>query len=352
MPTILLIEDNKDIRENTAEILEMANYKVLTAPDGKIGVQLAEESHPDLIVCDVTMPVLDGYGVIHLLHKKEHLSNIPFIFLTAKAERADMRKGMDVGADDYITKPFDATDLLNAIECRLKKSALLKKDASAGIDGMQALLSATSGKEALYSLKEERNVNYYKKKQSVYTEGNHPSCLYFVVKGKVKTYRRNDDGKELITAIYKEGDFIGYIPLLENSVYKENADAIEEAELAIIPRKDFEELTHSNVQVLHKFVQLLASNIAEKEVQLLNIAYSSLRKKVADALMFITRKYNQANSEKFSIDISRDNLAAIAGVAKESLIRTLGDFRDEKLIAIKDGEIFITDSKRIAGMLN
>ncbi|SEW39516.1 cAMP-binding domain of CRP or a regulatory subunit of cAMP-dependent protein kinases [Chitinophaga sp. YR573] len=352
MPTILLIEDNKDIRENTAEILEMANYKVLTAPDGKIGVQLAEEEHPDLIVCDITMPVLDGYGVIHLLHKKEHLSNIPFIFLTAKAERADMRKGMDVGADDYITKPFDATDLLNAIECRLKKSALLKKDASAGIDGMQVLLSATSGKEALHTLKEERNVNYYKKKQSVYTEGNHPSCLYFIVKGKVKTYRRNNDGKELITAIYKEGDFIGYIPLLENSVYKENADAIEETELAIIPRKDFEELTHSNVQVLQKFVQLLASNVVEKEVQLLNIAYSSLRKKVADALMFITRKYNQANNEKFSIDISRDNLAAIAGVAKESLIRTLGDFRDEKLIAIKDGEIFITDSKRIAGMLN
>lgn len=352
MPTILLIEDNKDIRDNTAEILEMANYKVLTAPDGKIGVQLAEEGHPDLIVCDITMPVLDGYGVIHLLHKKEHLSNIPFIFLTAKAERTDMRKGMDVGADDYITKPFDATDLLNAIECRLKKSALLKKDASAGIEGMQALLSATSGKDALNTLKEERNVNHYKKKQSVYTEGNHPSCLYFIVKGKVKTYRRNDDGKELITAIYKEGDFIGYIPLLENSVYKENADVIEDTELAIIPRKDFEELTHNNVQVLQKFVQLLASNVVEKEVQLLNIAYSSLRKKVADALMFITRKYNQANNEKFSIDISRDNLAAIAGVAKESLIRTLGDFRDEKLIAIKDGEIYITDSKRIAGMLN
>jgi CRP-like cAMP-binding protein len=263
-----------------------------------------------------------------------------------------MRKVMYAGADDYITKPFDATDLLNAIECRLKKSAMLKKEVSAGMDGMEVLLSATSGKEALHSLKEERNVNYYKKKQSIYTEGNHPSCLYFIVKGKVKTYRRNEDGKELITAIYKEGDFIGYVPLLENGVYKENADAIEDTELAIIPRKDFEELTHNNVQVLHKFVQLLASNIVEKEVQLLNIAYSSLRKKVADALMFITRKYNQANSEKFSIDISRDNLAAIAGVAKESLIRTLGDFRDEKLIVIKDGEIYITDCKRMAGMLN
>jgi CRP-like cAMP-binding protein len=295
---------------------------------------------------------LDGYGVIHLLHKKENLSNIPFIFLTAKAERADMRKGMDVGADDYITKPFEATDLLNAIECRLKKATLIKKDLSSDINGMESLLSATSGKDMLKSLGEERNINHYKKKQSVYTEGNHPACLYFIVKGKVKTYHRNDDGKELITAIYKEGDFMGYIPLLEGSAYKENAEAIEETELAIIPRKDFEELTHSNVQVLKKFIQLLASNIVEKEAQLLSIAYNSLRKKVADALMFITQKYNRANSEMFSIDISRDNLAAIAGVAKESLIRTLGDFRDEKLITIKNGEIFITDSKRMAGMLN
>lgn len=352
MTTILLIEDNLDIRENTAEILEMANYKVLTAADGKEGVKLAEEKLPDLIVCDITMPILDGYGVIHMLHKKDHLRNIPFIFLTAKAERIDMRKGMEVGADDYITKPFDATELLNAIECRLNKAALLKNTSKDGIDGIHSLLSVVSGNDLLQALREERNVNHYKKKQVVYTAGNHPSCLYYIVKGKVKAYRRNDDGKELITGIYKEGDFVGYLPLLEGSTYKENAEAMEETTLAIIPRKDFEELTQNNIQVLQKFVQLLAKNIAEKETQLLSIAYSSLRRKVADALMFISNKYNAVNSEKFSIDISRDNLAAIAGVAKESLIRTLGDFRDENLIAIREGEIFITDSKRIAGMVN
>ncbi|SFD83189.1 cAMP-binding domain of CRP or a regulatory subunit of cAMP-dependent protein kinases [Chitinophaga sp. CF118] len=352
MATILLIEDNKDIRENTAEILVMANYKVLTAPDGKAGVQMAEDNHPDLIVCDITMPVLDGYGVIHLLHKKEDLRNIPFIFLTAKAERMDLRKGMEVGADDYITKPFDATELLNAIECRLKKAEMLKKEMNEGLKGMESLLSTVSGKDLLQTLREERHINYYKKKQSVYTEGNHPSCLYYIVKGKVKSYMRNDDGKELITGIYKEGDFIGYIPLLEGTTYKENAEAIEETQLAIVPREDFEELTHSNVQVLQKFIQLLAKNISEKESQLLSIAYSSLRKKVADALLFITNKYNPVHSETFSIDISRDNLAAIAGVAKESLIRTLGDFRDENLITITGGEIFITDNKKIASMAN
>ncbi|MCB0697758.1 MAG: response regulator, partial [Chitinophagaceae bacterium] len=93
MKTILLIEDNTDIRENLAEILELANYKVLTAPDGQAGVTLAVQNIPDIIVCDIMMPILDGYGVIHMLQKNKDTVNIPFIFLTAKAERAEMRKG-------------------------------------------------------------------------------------------------------------------------------------------------------------------------------------------------------------------------------------------------------------------
>src|SRR5690606_16285135 len=126
MNTILLIEDNPDIRENTAEILEMANYKVLTAADGMEGVHMAFEHKPDLIICDITMPVLDGYGVLHMLHKRNALHSTPFIFLTARTERSDMRKGMEMGADDFITKPFDAMELLQAIESRIKKAALLK----------------------------------------------------------------------------------------------------------------------------------------------------------------------------------------------------------------------------------
>ena len=126
MRTILLIEDNQDIRENMAEILEMSNYKVLTAPDGKEGVALAIEHKPDLVVCDIMMPVLDGYGVIHMLQKNGDTSNIPFIFLTAKAERAEIRKGMELGADDYITKPFNGTELLSAIETRLRKADIVK----------------------------------------------------------------------------------------------------------------------------------------------------------------------------------------------------------------------------------
>ncbi|HNF42741.1 MAG TPA: response regulator, partial [Ferruginibacter sp.] len=103
MKHLLLIEDNDEIRDNTAEILELAGYKVTTAENGKVGVEKAIQEKPDLIICDIMMPVLDGYGVLHLLNKNPELTGIPFIFLTAKAERSDLRKGMEMGADDYIT---------------------------------------------------------------------------------------------------------------------------------------------------------------------------------------------------------------------------------------------------------
>src|SRR5574339_869965 len=135
MKSVLVIEDNKDIRENTAEILDLAGYKTFTAENGKKGVDVAMKEKPDVIVCDIMMPELDGYGVLHLLRKNEETQNIPFIFLTAKTERGDFRKGMEMGADDYITKPFDDIELLNAIEIRLKKMEILHSQFNAGAEG-------------------------------------------------------------------------------------------------------------------------------------------------------------------------------------------------------------------------
>ena len=352
MKSILLIEDNDDIRDNTAEILELSNYKVIVAENGKIGVQKAIEHKPDLIICDIMMPVLDGYGVLHAVHKNETIKNTPFIFLTAKTERSDFRRGMESGADDYITKPFDGTELLNAVDSRLKKLDLLKKELSPDIDGLQQLMQASDSKKILQSFTEDRNINKYKKKQTIYTEGNHPNRLYYILKGKVKTYKTNDDGKELVTDIFSTGDFVGYIALLEETVYKDSAEALEMTELAMIPKEDFENLLNKNPEIAKKFIQLLAKNISAKEEKLLGLAYNSLRKKVADALMMLQEKYRQSNDEKFPIDISRDNLATIAGTATESVIRTLGDFKSEKLIEIENGCIKIINEKKLVNMLN
>jgi len=349
--TILLIEDNEDIRENMAEILGLSNYKVITATNGKEGVAQAIQHKPDLIVCDIMMPVLDGYGVIHMLQKNIDTQNIPFIFLTAKAESSEVRKGMDLGADDYITKPFNGTDLLNAIESRLRKAALIDKKIAEGLSGLDTLIATVKGNDTLEHIAYNRNTNQLKKKQVIYTEGNNPYRMYFVERGKVKTYKTNDDGKELVTGLYSKGDFFGYVAMLEGTAYQETAEALEETEVALIPREDFEHLINSNRDVMKKFIQLLANNISTREQQLLSLAYDSLRKKVADALITIYNKYSNGNAG-FVIDISRENMANIAGTAKESVIRTLSDFKDEKLIDIRQGDIVILDEKGLKNMFN
>ena len=125
MKKILLIEDDVTVRENTAELLELSNYEVVTAPDGKKGVDKAKEEIPDIIVCDIMMPELDGYDVLTRLSEDSETKGIPFIFLSAKTEHKDVRRGMDLGADDYLTKPFEEEDLLSAIESRLAKVEIL-----------------------------------------------------------------------------------------------------------------------------------------------------------------------------------------------------------------------------------
>ncbi|NOU39337.1 MAG: response regulator [Ferruginibacter sp.] len=352
MQSILLIEDNNEIRENTAEILELAGYKVYTASNGKIGIEKALEVLPNLIVCDIMMPVLDGYGVLHLVNSNPILTGIPFIFLTAKAERNDFRKGMELGADDYITKPFDDIELLSAIERRFKKIALLQKDYKANAVGLQLLIDDFSGKNPLEYLAKSGNINHYKKKQIIYAEGNHPVQLFYIEKGRVKTFRTNNDGKELTMGLFSEGDFFGYNAIFENTMYHEFAESLDDSEICLIEREAFEKLLYNNKELTQKFIKLLANNVEERETQLLSLAYNSLRKKVANAILSLQNKFKKEESDTFTIHISREDLSNIAGTATESLIRTLSDFKTEKLIDIKDGCICILNEKKLQSLFN
>lgn len=124
MTKILIIEDEPRTRANLATILEMEGYAVVTAENGRLGVERAREELPALIVCDVMMPELDGYGVLQVLRQQKPTAAIPFIFLTAKGEKNEIRAGMNFGADDYLTKPASATDLLSAVAARLKREAM------------------------------------------------------------------------------------------------------------------------------------------------------------------------------------------------------------------------------------
>ena len=348
--TILVIDDNNDIRENTAEILELAGYKTFTAENGRRGVEVAVREKPSVIVCDIMMPELDGYGVLHLLRKNPDTQYIPFIFLTAKTERSDFRKGMEMGADDYITKPFDDIELLNAVEIRLKKTQILDQQYAANPQGLNQFLKDVKSTGLIQQLSEQYEVEVYDKKKMLYQEGKRPRFLFYLMKGKVKAFKAHEDGKEYITNLYSEGDFIGYTALIGDTNYDDSASVLEEAEIMQIPIDDFQKMVYSDISIASKFIHIITQNVKEKEERLLNLAYSSLRKRVARALVDIVEKF-KLKEQTNPIEISREDIAQYVGTATESLIRTLSDFKAEKHIDIKSGKIIVNNVERLKNLL-
>ncbi|MEI6409122.1 MAG: response regulator [Bacteroidota bacterium] len=346
MKKILIIEDNADVRENLAEILELSNYQAITAENGKIGVDKALHDHPDLILCDVMMPELDGFGVLHILGRNPKTSDIPFVFLTAKSEKDDFRRGMSLGADDYIVKPFDDEQLLQTIDARLRKSERLRAASAQSGGSLESFINEAKANEMLQSLSNDRESRHFRKKDVIFREGETPRWLYFVESGQVKVYKTSDDGRELIVKIAKSGDFLGFLALLKNDSYPEGAAAIEETVIRLIPKEDFNTLVSGNRDVAASFLKMLANNIAEREQQLLDLAYNSVRRRAATALIYL---HDRGNHE---IHLLREDLAALAGTAKETLIRTLTDFKNEGLIEIKDGVIAILKAEKLRTMPN
>jgi CRP-like cAMP-binding protein/CheY-like chemotaxis protein len=344
---ILIIEDNDDIRENVIEILELAGYQVASASNGKAGVELAFNDVPDIILCDIMMPEMDGYGVLYLLSKRPETVAVPFIFLTAKAEHFDRRKGMEMGADDYLTKPFDDMELLNAIESRLKKKAGQQAYYSKSLDRLDALVAKQDGLVALHHIIEERKARLVKKNQVIYYEGDKGGGLYVVLSGKVKTIKLAEDGRELMTGIYATDDYLGINAMLANEEYGDTATALEDSMLCLIPKEQLEQLLNLYPEVAREFIKLLANDIREKEEQLLQMAYHSVRKKMAEALL---RMQRQSGTDSFKI--AREDLAAMAAMATETVSRTLSDFKDEGLIEKTGSTITILDIGRLTKMKN
>jgi signal transduction histidine kinase len=141
MKKILIIEDEETVRENLMELLEAEDFEVCGAGDGCAGLDLVQQYQPDLILCDVMMPKLDGFGVLNTLRKNPVTATIPFMFLTARTDKTDLRQGMELGADDYITKPFSVDELLNAIASRLQKQAVIEEQQTQKLDQLRTSIS-------------------------------------------------------------------------------------------------------------------------------------------------------------------------------------------------------------------
>ncbi|MCK0131618.1 response regulator [Flavobacteriaceae bacterium F08102] len=357
MKKVLLIEDNLDVRENTAEILSLENYEITTAENGKIGVEKAIKLIPDLIICDIMMPELDGYSVFETLSSNPKTAGIPFIFLTAKSDKADMRKGMNLGADDYLTKPFEEADLLDAIECRLKKNTFLKKEFSKSIQGVNEFLNDASEYVKLEDLSKERPIQTYKKKEEIYREGSAAHYMYFIQTGNVKTFRSTESGKEFVTGLYGPGDFIGQLSLLTDSgTYIETATVLEDTAVFAVPKTEFTQLLYENKTVSNKFIELISNNLVELQEQLVDMAFATVRQRAAKALLELEKKGMIKDELHTGISISREDFAGHIGTATETAIRMLTTFKNEGLIGVESNRRLVllnkTKLRQIANSLS
>ena len=322
MKKLLLIEDHDEIRENTVEILQLAGYEVLAAANGRDGVALARESNPDLVICDIMMPILDGYGVLHLFRRDDTLNRIPFIFLTAKAERADQRKAMELGADDYLTKPFTELELLAAVEARFQKNSNGHQRSAAP----RKLQDARDQLQDFFkSLVKEIGAEPVRlpKKHLLFFEGQFPQSVFWLEKGIVKHYRTTPFGKSLITQLDFGPSIIGLSDALLPHPYPGFAEASTAIEVRVLPREKVIKALSENSNMLMNALQLQADFSKQMKDKMVHLAYTPMRERVlneSDNLRGLLLKNGYSESEKI---FSREEMAQIAGTATESLIRVL-----------------------------
>ncbi len=343
MKKLLLIEDDITVRENTAELLELSNYNVITASNGMLGIEKAKQEVPDIIVCDIMMPELDGYSVLEALSKNPETLNIPFIFLSAKTEHKDIRKGMDLGADDYLTKPFEEEELLNAIESRLAKVAIL--NAYRKEENSPKQEEKLKDLEDLRDIFSQQELQYIKKGEAVYEKDKHANFFYLIKRGVVKAHRMDNQGKELITELYKEDDFFGNHANDPQSAYEDYATAMEDTQLYAMSREEFQRILSENSKIAMQLVEVLNNNLSDLKQHLMEMAYGSVKKKTANTILLFAERIKKHPLK--SIRISRADLAGVAGMAPESLIRTLSEFKRDGLIEIEGRNIKLLDSEAL-----
>lgn len=337
---ILIIEDNHEMRENISEILELSNYEVYSAADGLLGIQEARKVKPDIILCDIMMPNLDGFGVLKILQQDPIMQTIPLIFLTAKAEKEDFRKGMNLGAEDYLIKPFDDVDLLEVIEKKLHKYQELSKNRTsrslAGLIQFEKLENYSKVKVLIESIESKE----YGKKSKIWTTDEKVNSIYFLESGMLKEGIETVGGKEFVFEFHTGPGFAGITHLFQNN-YHSYCEVIEPSMIKTISRKSLEELILSE-NLWTSFQHYFSAQCQQHLARLAVNSFGNVREKVAYHLYTLYLKLNQS-----SIHLSREDLASYCGIAKETLIRNLTELKDEKVIQIDSEGIHILQPQKL-----
>ncbi|WP_034923883.1 response regulator [Gillisia sp. CAL575] len=334
MKRILIVEDDAALRENTAKLLALENFEVITAANCSEGIRLARESNPDIIICDILMPEKDGFNVLKEFSSNDHTRHIPFIFLSAKTNHKEIRLGMDFGADDYIIKPFDEEELLSAIKSRMAKVHILNNIIS---------LPQHEPYKNIEDLKkyfdDHGDFSHHLKGETIYKEGDRANKIFLILKGLVKTHKMDQNGKKLITSIQKPEDFMGLTSFIDNNPYQESATVVEDRDLAGVNKQILKELLSENCDLSLELMNILTDNLSDIKDHLLQMAYSSVSKKTAQTILQFAEVLDKGPLGE--IKISRSDLASVAGIAPESLIRTLSDFKKKGIIEIEGRNIKI-----------
>ena len=344
MKKILLLEGDTILSKDMSNILRLANYEVEVANNGKFGLETAYQNIPDLIICNLNLPDLDGIGLLRILSRHVDFNLVPFIFISKDKSLESIRRMMDMGADDFIITPVDHTELLRTVDIHIMKMEKIKASFHK---------KRTQNETSLDSfLKTPHTHKKFKKKQMIFQRGDKPNFLYYIAQGKAKSFLENEEGKEVMVTLYVEGDFIGASALLAKSPYAASAMAQEDLELVLIPKEEFIDIVNQDSFLSHDILLHLKNANTLNNERLLKFAYDSARKRVADSLLFVSDKFSSGGSVHPSIEIGRRELASLSGIAKESTIRTLTDFKKEGLIDIEDNKIILLQEEKLRHLPN
>lgn len=329
MKKILVVEDNESFRRNTIEILSLSGFELAGSANGKAAIQTALEFLPDLILCDIDLPGLDGFGVLAILRKSKSLKNVLFIFMTGIPENQDFRKAMNLGADDFIRKPFTGAELLRIINTRFDRlSDFIAKN---GFDD-QGSLTDQSNHSEIYPLFSRQPATLLKKGDQLYRAGQQISFIPYMLEGRVRTTYTDYNGKELTTEIVNPGQFVGIANFITRTTWSEDAYAMEEVLVNFIPGTNLKKAIEENHRINQNIQRQLAQALCIKKEELFINAYQNLRGKIALVFLNLEVSAWSEELEEIRFKITRNIIATIAGVAKESAVRTIIDFIDEGLI--------------------
>jgi CRP-like cAMP-binding protein len=239
-------------------------------------------------------------------------------------------------------------ELLQAIQCRLDKNDKQKAYFSKTIQNLEKLtFGAGNGTAELMALIAGRKVRQLKKKQILYYDGDQPVGIYLILEGSLKTVKLADDGRELITGLFKADDYLGINALLLDESFNETAEALEDSAICMLPKEALVTLLNQHPAIGQQFIKILSNNVREKEDQLLELAYHSVRRRLASVLVRLSK---QSADNKFKI--SREELASMAGIATETVSRTLTDFKEEGLIDKQSSQVQILAIEKLIKMKN